>query len=512
MEHRSLRRGGALLAILSFGLAGCDSTSPTLPQPSAQPLSAPAAADVIAQVFTSGPNVNTWDAIPETVQNVPWESYCTSTPKVGLNANWQNPHNAFLVSHPWINDYFIAPWINAWSHNQSYGGNPVAPNYNWTKYSTQVSGNGQFVIRLLADNCSWIYLDGTLVGVQGTNLAANSYGLTLNGTHTLQFIIFDGGGASGGKFKLETTSNPPPPLNNDLDNDGHPNALDAFPLDPTEWADSDGDGVGDNHDAFPNNPAEWKDSDGDGVGDNSDAYPNDPTRWSLDADGDGVADTADNCPAVANASQADLDHDGVGDACDPDIDGDGVANASDAFPTNPAEWADTDGDGVGNNADAFPNDPTESVDTDHDGVGDNHDNCRAVANANQADLDHDGIGDACDPDIDGDGVANAADAFPTDPSEWVDSDGDGVGNNADPFDFSNTGPDLVVGTCKPGVGNWRISGGTWANDLIAAAYASAANHGAFVSAVANIADGWKKAGRITGQQQGAIVSCAARTK
>lgn len=203
------------------------------------------------QVFTSGTNVTTWDAIPQTVQPVDWgTAFCTSAPQVGLGANWQNPHNAFSVPHPWTNDYFSAPWINAWNHNQSTGGNSVSPSYNWTKYSTQVAGNGAFVIRLLADNCSWIYLDGTLVGIQGTNLAANSYGLTLNGTHTLEFIIFDGGGAAGGKFRLETSTNPPPPL--DSDGDSYPNTADAFPFDPAEWADSDGDGVGDNSDPFPN--------------------------------------------------------------------------------------------------------------------------------------------------------------------------------------------------------------------------------------------------------------------
>jgi len=35
------------------------------------------------------------------------------------------------------------------------------------------------------------------------------------------------------------------------------------------------------------------------------------------------------------------------------------------------------------------------------------------------------------PDIDGDGVANSQDAFPSDPAEWKDSDGDGIGDNAE---------------------------------------------------------------------------------
>ena len=382
------------------------------------------------QVFTSGSHVTTWDPIIPAAAYANWPStICTSQPLVGRNANWQNPHNAYVVGgHPWAFDYFVAPWINAWNSLASVG----PGGHNWTKYQTNVSGNGSFVIRLLADNCSWIYLDGTLVGVQNTNLAANSYGLTLNGTHSLEFIIFDGGGAAGGKFILETTTNPPPPLNPDLDGDGHANTSDAFPLDPAEWADSDGDGVGDNGDAFPNDPTEKADSDGDGVGDNADAYPLDPTRWSLDGDNDGVDDDADNCPTVSNASQADYDNDG--------------------------------------------------------------------------------IGDACDADIDGDGANNDADAFPYDPAEWADSDGDGFGNNADAFDSSNIGPALMVGSCNSGVANWHIGNGTWANDMIASAYASAANHGAFVRAVTDLSNGWKKSGQISGREHGAIVSCAARTK
>ncbi|CAA6826569.1 MAG: Unknown protein [uncultured Sulfurovum sp.] len=50
------------------------------------------------------------------------------------------------------------------------------------------------------------------------------------------------------------------------------------------------------------------------------------------------------------------------------------------------------------------------------------------------DLDDDGVSDNNDPDIDGDGVVNAADAFPRDASEWLDTDNDGTGNNADDDD------------------------------------------------------------------------------
>jgi len=421
----------SLAVVALIALAAC-SEAPTEPMASASAAPASFSDNAQHQVYTSGAHVITWDAITPTAAYADWETtVCTSQPLVGPGANWVNPHNAHVVTgHPWAYSYFFAPWINAWNYTGSVG----PSGHNWTKYRTPVSGNGSFVIKLLADNCSWVYLDGVLVGRQpaGHNATNTQYGLTLNGQHTLEFIIFDGGGAAGGKFILETTTNPPPSLNPDLDGDGHPNTTDKFPLDPTEWADSDGDGTGDNKDKFPNDPTEQKDSDGDGVGDNSDAYPNDPTRWSPDADGDGVNDDEDNCPAISNAGQADLDNDGVGDACDPDIDGDGVANGADAFPTNPAESADSDGDGVGDNADAFDN--------------------------------------------------------------------------------SNAGPALMVGTCNTGVANWHVGGGTWANDLIAAAYASDANHGKFVSAVTDLSNGWKKAGLISGREHGAIVSCAARTK
>jgi hypothetical protein len=95
----------------------------------------------------------------------------------------------------------------------------------------------------------------------------------------------------------------------DDDNDRVPDANDAFPLDPTEWADKDGDWIGDNMDA---------DDDGDGISD--------------DHNGNGVPD------------------------CDElDFDGDGIDRAKsvpwDAFPLNPTEWRDTDGDGTGDNSD-----------------------------------------------------------------------------------------------------------------------------------------------------------------
>ncbi|MCE7938145.1 hypothetical protein DCC79_07240 [bacterium] len=46
-------------------------------------------------------------------------------------------------------------------------------------------------------------------------------------------------------------------------------------------------------------------------------------------------------------------------------------------------------------------------------------------------------------------------------------------------------------------------------DLIGACAAGAANHGAFVSCVTQLANGWKDAGLITGAEKGRITHCAA---
>ncbi len=156
-------------------------------------------------------------------------------------------------------------------------------------------------------------------------------------------------------------------VDNDDDNDGTPDALDAFPNNPAENTDSDGDGTGDNADI---------DDDNDGTPDIADAFPFDPNE-SMDTDGDGVGNNADT-----------------------DDDNDGTPDASDDLPLDPTETVDSDGDGIGDNADTdddndgtpdtsddLPLDPTEDTDTDGDGTGDNAD----------TDDDNDGVADSDDP-------------------------------------------------------------------------------------------------------------------
>ena len=162
----------------------------------------------------------------------------------------------------------------------------------------------------------------------------------------------------------------------DSDADGECDALDP---------DDDDDGVVDSDDAFPSNPTEWADTDGDGIGNNADG----------DDDGDGWGDsTESDCgsdPMNGEVSPKDIDGDGACNIQDPDDDGDGVADEDDAFPLDNAEWLDTDGDGLGDNSDQ---------DDDGDQFVDEYEfECMSDPldpNSSPSDSDGDGICDAMD--------------------------------------------------------------------------------------------------------------------
>lgn len=87
---------------------------------------------------------------------------------------------------------------------------------------------------------------------------------------------------------------------------------------------------------------------------------------------------------------------------------------------------DSDGDGYADAGDAFPAEPTQWEDADSDGRGDNPDGVDADLfpdNPEQwSDFDSDGYGD--------NSGAEGGDAFPTDPGQWEDSDADGYGDNS----------------------------------------------------------------------------------
>ncbi len=161
-----------------------------------------------------------------------------------------------------------------------------------------------------------------------------------------------------------------------------------------------------------------------------------------------------------------------------DSDGDGVLDTDDNCPDIPnPDQANNDGDTEGDVCDD---------DDDNDGVLDTEDNCQFVANADQADYEGDGIGDLCDSDDDNDGVNDVDDNHP----------------------MSNLEPTVIIDGCDSGVSNMQIANGSNMSDLIADCAVSANNHGEFVSCVAALTNSWKSAGLISGQQKGAIQSCA----
>ena len=94
---------------------------------------------------------------------------------------------------------------------------------------------------------------------------------------------------------------------------------------------------------------------------------------------------------------------------------------------------------------------------------------------------------------------------------FADADNDGFADDADECDASNLGPTLIVSGVDTGIANVLFSNGCTMNDQVAAAAAAAGNHGAYVSAVAHLANAWKRAGLITGVQHGLIQRTAARS-
>jgi hypothetical protein len=160
---------------------------------------------------------------------------------------------------------------------------------------------------------------------------------------------------------------------NDTGNDADqcPDVAGTSTVDRLGCLDGDGDGYSDpdpntnwlpaqGADAFPNEPSQWADQDSDSYGDNPAGEQADdcPTvRGSstfdrlgcLDSDGDGYSDEsagwttvqgADECPLIYGASTADrigcVDTDGD-NYSDPTVDY-GIEDGADAYPTDPTRW------------------------------------------------------------------------------------------------------------------------------------------------------------------------------
>ena len=69
---------------------------------------------------------------------------------------------------------------------------------------------------------------------------------------------------------------------------------------------------------------------------------------------------------------------------------------------------------------------------------------------------------------------------------------------------------VVIDGCDSGVTDAVLPSGLTISDLIAECAKDASNHGQFVSCVADVTNDLREARTISGQQKGAIQSCAAR--
>jgi len=248
---------------------------------------------------------------------------------------------------------------------------------------------------------------------------------------------------------------------------GVQNGADAFSNDASQWLDSDNDGYGDNLEGFQGDHCTYSrgyssadrfgciDTDGDGFSDpdpaglngfvpwfahpvgHADAFANDMTQWN-DTDDDGYGDNwAD---ATLNATRHEwgiglfVDNATTPDAC-PFVRGGSFADRfgcpdadGDAYSDGDENWTQENG------SDAFPTEPTQWLDTDRDGWGDNQTlGAKRIDdfpfNPTQwRDTDRDGWGDNQTYG------ATQIDDFPFVPSQFRDTDGDGYGDNLTGFE------------------------------------------------------------------------------
>jgi hypothetical protein len=69
---------------------------------------------------------------------------------------------------------------------------------------------------------------------------------------------------------------------------------------------------------------------------------------------------------------------------------------------------------------------------------------------------------------------------------------------------------VIIDSCNAGVPNTLLASGCTISDLIASCAEGAGNHGQFVSCVSHVTNDLKKTETITGQEKGALQSCAAQ--
>ena len=95
---------------------------------------------------------------------------------------------------------------------------------------------------------------------------------------------------------------------------------------------------------------------------------------------------------------------------------------------------------------------------------------------------------------------------------FPDADNEGIADAVDQCDASDLRASLFVGTTDTGIANRLFTTGCTMSDYLGLAAAAAGNHGAYVSAVAQLANAWLAAGLITDQQKDLLMSLVARRR
>ena len=397
-----------------------------------------------------------------------------SSPDLQIALSWTDPASTAAASTNLVNDLDLAV---------------KDPSGTWTNLSNNIDNLRGLTFPSPAQGTWEVHVVGTNVptGPQHFALALNLDTTLVNLTQDADFDgVQDSLDDCQNIFGTSTQDRTGCP---DSDGDGYsnPNATwtvnngaDAFPADVSQWADTDFDGYGDNPSgttpdactAIAGNSTldRYGCVDGDG-----DGYSNAELSWT-------TSQGADACGLVSGTSSSDRN------GC-PDSDSDSysdadlgwtIATGADAYPSDITQWLDSDGDGYGDNpppategdscasttgtsnldrfgcldsdgdgysdadmswtiaegADAFSAEASQWSDGDSDGYGDNAtgldpDACPLIfGNSTEA-------GRLGCSDIDGDGYADVDDRFPTEKSQWNDSDADGFGDN-----IAGTNPDM----------------------------------------------------------------------
>ena len=348
---------------------------------------------------------------------------------------------------------------NRWAANDT--DNDSYPN-NWTSYAYLDDDNDDVINK--NDWCENTITDADDQGCSADqkNVTNEAYNYT-DPASVIQLFLDNCPNVSGNSTSSTVGDEVVPYYGcSDTDGDGREDSTDAFPLDPTQLADSDGDGWGDNQqgndpDACPYDYGVINGTKPDGTPGIGCPIESDEE----DADQDGVPDDLDDCGGTEQGQtvnevgcsdyQLDDDQDNVPNAedmCANTPVGDAVDNIGCSESQN---QVDSDGDGINDPYDICPNsNPDITVDedgcnlaqkdSDGDGVNDLLDQCSGTEEglpvlANGC-LDEAALAE----DLDGDGYkgpysydpvneTHQGDAFPLDSTQWHDMDGDGYGDS-----------------------------------------------------------------------------------